>query len=760
MGFEWQKLWKSKFILKITVSLLTLNIFSVVYLNPELSALRPLNQVLQSLNQEERLAYVQDWHQQVQGLEWVSRATMEIALFGDFDFQGNEELYDEILPLYLSGDFLRYTDNIVSELELARYVYEQLTTQAGYEAFLDELIRTSRHFSMMSIFEQTPFSQANLERTIADYENMRGRLITLDLSSGVVLFTDQLVTDLLMLMFTMVVATTLFFDEKSLGLLGLIKSTPNGRFRTALAKYFTLVGSILIMGLLLYGSNLLYFGISVGFGDLTRSLQSVFITSTARLTVGQFLAVFILLKGIAFSLIALLAAIVSQVSKHFAAVYAVIAVSLLASYGMYQNISSVSMLNAFKYLNFFGLLQVENFIGHYLNLNFFGQPVSLFLASISVLALLFLVFSISLLLSFTYVRQVEVRNLATNLFGFLKVPTHGNLLRYEAFKLLVMSKGLLFILLFAIFSYVQFANVQVHLFPDEIIYRNYMAQLSGPVTQETTAFLEGERERFEQLHQELAEISALDITEQEAGLLTSPIRRQLDFEHVFWQVWERYEYLTSTGQGYFVYDRGWERLLDKDGSQATIRLLMLSTIAVLTLSSIFAMEFKGGMNRILNSTPLGRAITVKRKVLLASLVMTALFLMMEIPRVLIIVRNFGLEQSLAPASSLPFLAGVPFNLIGAALVNLGVQYVTALLLGVFICGISLQAKKPLTALFLCTFILLVPPLLDYLGIPLFKWVSLVPLFQMNGLTVWLFSGYLVVSQLMGIVIYRQLGKRF
>lgn len=782
--FEFKKLWKNPFFKGLVCCLGAFNLFALWYLNcnsigPSLSSYSSLNETLSTLNQEERLEYITDYYEALYNLNVVEQI-QHLNSFSQNEFSSpmiqqletdNPGVYEKYLPLFLEGDFLRYTDNINDELMLISDIYEEFLALNNYERYRQDIINHAQIYSGISIFETSDFSATNIAKTISDYEGMIGTLITLDLSKGIELMTQTVVTDLIGIFLALFMATKIFFEEKQKNVLGLIKATPKGRLTTGLTKTGVLLASIGIITLLLYGTHFLYVYWTVGLGDLSRSIQSVglFMSSTLPITIRHFLGYFILSKGITLVIIALTSSLLAIFMKQAALIYLISSIFFMGNYGLYLWISSTSDYNAFKYLNIFGFLRPDYFLGTYLNLNLFNRPISIYEATGVTLIASFVFLTIAVVISFCCTKKIQIKNLTWKWIKPFKLKPCSSILGYEAYKLLLVNKSLFLVLAFLGFTIYQGINTRLYISPQESSYRNYMNHLEGELTPEKVHFLETEQLRFEMLRQRIEEIDQQveegELLLEEGNLLKVSYQQQLQLEEVFNKVWHHYEHLLKHPQAHFVYDTTYTQLFDATGNQGINSVLTLTFVSILCFYTTFAMEFKGGMIKVLSTTPLGLQKTVRTKVLLAFLMTFVIFLIVEIPQFVIIYKHFGFSSLFAPAQSLIFLARIPVqvSILGYLIFFQCLKFLTTFAITLGVLFISLTAKQPFLALLNSILFLLLTPILSFLGISIFNWFSLIPIFQLNKLlaeSLGIFMLYFLLMTTTSIIIYQRFKKTF
>ena len=145
----------------------------------------------------------------------------------------------------------------------------------------------------------------------------------------------------------------LILDEKKNKLYPLLRSASRGRAEVIGAKLGVMAGITGLLVLLLYGSNYLFIFYQYGFGNLTRPLQSVtaFYESPFRLTVGQYLWMYLLLKLVVCYAAALLMIWIAQKAGTPAGAIFAISTGAVAEYLLTVLLPSVSYADGLKYIN-------------------------------------------------------------------------------------------------------------------------------------------------------------------------------------------------------------------------------------------------------------------------------------------------------------------------------------------------------------------------------------------------------------------------
>lgn len=226
---------------------------------------------------------------------------------------------------------------------LLRNQAEYLT---GFSDRLAEIQAQAENMSTVSIFAGSPYSQANIRKTAADYRRLEGLPLTLGHDRAVEQVMGVDFSDWLLGIY-MAVVVSAFLEERKRGLWNMVCASPSGRTRLAAwrlgavalaaglgAVFLTLLE--LIFGYAKYG----------GAGEMGRILQSVSIFQdfTYPMTIGWFWLFYILLRALgAFLLGAVLWFLLEAVTDR-RLVGAVWVSALFVEYALYTQLQEAALL--------------------------------------------------------------------------------------------------------------------------------------------------------------------------------------------------------------------------------------------------------------------------------------------------------------------------------------------------------------------------------------------------------------------------------
>lgn len=753
-GYELYKVWGKRSFPGLLAALLLVNLFMLWYTErPELggfpaSAYRLLQADLKGKTEREKQDEIQSAYEKatafalidaVKALELRDDAFAQLEI--DARKQAHPGLYEAYIEGYTGQFSPRYTTDPERETAFLTNVWEEMQQVSAYPAYLDSIAQKAENLSGISIFSSSDhdsFSARNIQKTAADYQGMRGTPICYDGSHGFLAATGFFVTDLLMLLLLFVLACILIFDEKQKNLFSLLRVTPRGRLPSISAKLFALGVSSAGVVIVLFGGNLLYCAATVGLGDLSRSLQSVgsFSGSALRMSVGEYLLLFLFTKWLACWVAGLLILLVSVLSRH-PAISLLSAASLFAAgYGMFAWIPAQSEWNMLKHLNPAAVLRTNEIYRQYLNFNLFDRPVNLISTVFLFLLATGILLTTCVLFAFVCKRQFHVKSISLPgkaRFMLRRGRRGASLFSQESHKLLVQNKAAWFLLLFAALTVMALPKSPDYLPSDELVYRQYMAVLSGEMTLEKQMYLDQERAVFDdaaQKSQAIAlQIQRGEISRSQAALMTRPYDAILARQPIFERVLQQVAYCKEHPGASILYTSGYLKLFA--GSGNAVSLLPLVALSVLCFASVFAMEYRNNTVRILGVTPLGRKKTAVTKLRLSILLTIPLFVLSILPELVHIGQTYGFPGLSDSVVSLPPYAGLPawLPVWGLLLLHYGFQLLGCMAVTAVICALSLRFKSGIYTAMIAFLLLGIPILLAAMGLDFALYCSLLPLFQ-------------------------------
>lgn len=706
---ELRKLLQNRFCPACLAALLALNLFLLwvegrpLPGRPAPAAYRAAGEALRGLDAFSQQSLLQQRLAQARGLyqvEWIaSRQAMDPA-GGAVLRARNEQLLLDYGPLYAAGDYPLFAASLAQEVALLTELEQECSQVAGYEAFLDEIAGKAQTLSQISIFSlegADGYARQNIRRTALAYEGMRGRPIEYAPQRGLMTALGFWWTDLLILAAILALAAALVRTERDSGMLALIRSTPCGRLKTALAKLGVLAAGLLAVLLLLYGCNLACCEALYGLGGLGRSIQSVpaLMRSTLKVSVAQYLVLFLLSKWAAAFVLGAWVLLACLAARHTLAGYLAALAFPAGCLLLRAAIPATGKLNVLKYANLASLLKNNELLGGYRNLYWFGRPVQLAAVELAAALLYGGGFVLAFCLLFARARLAAPRRKAAAARPG-RPRKHGRTLAaQERYKLFILGGAGAVLAAFAGLQLCRAAATENFIGPQEIYFARYMERLAGPVTGEKLEWLQSEGERFRPFSQ----------TGGPGGQPAAPVNYSLQQEYAaYQQVVSRFYYLRARPGAHFVYDTGYPLLLGHTG-QADLQEQVLSGFVIaLCCSAAFAAEHATGMQRVVRATPLGGRRTFWLKLRLCCNTAAAAVLLALAPRLWQVGSGYGFGGLTAPLYSLPQYPRASRNIPVFMLLftALAARLIAGWIMAVVTAALSHRLKNTLAALLLST----------------------------------------------------------
>ncbi|MCL2248846.1 MAG: hypothetical protein FWC13_06215 [Oscillospiraceae bacterium] len=678
-------------------------------------------------------------------------------------------IYDTIRPMSSEdkvtflADFIHRDEmhNIYDEVtlleneaysRLAAYITYQLTINT-HSAHLDRIDEAANRLLGTAIFGGDPhsFSARNISRTQQNFYGLRDIPIHFDVNKGLYILLNSVSSDIIIILLILFICIALITDEKDKRLFLIVKATSKGQIHTIAAKLCVMFLCVLSVSMLIFLSGVAFAEVTYGLGDVTRSLQSVplFIGSTLQLSVAEFLGLHFFAKTVGMFCIGIAVLLIAIHVKHSVILIASTAALAVLNVSL-ASIPIVSTWNILRFLNMFTLLRPHRVFGDYFNLNIFGYPVNTVPVFILFGAILFIGLGLCVCISFVKKRSLESDlNFIAKITNLRLFPTRINTSwKYFEFKKLAFTnKALIFLIAFIIMQgFFIHSQDEPHLGFHHHSARNILIMLEGPLTDQKSEFILSQRTRYDRLRTNLDRLNNELLTADENVYMiiyqdTWYYQSQINSMQGFLMVYERYEHIRANSHAKFLYDAGYARLFGLRVSDAGLHAgVLLILLLILSLSGMFAMEYKTGMYKILNSTLHGHIDTVRIKLLLSSGFTLIAFIFASLPELLYIGRFFGYRGLNFPLASItPTGMGEFPSFVDNLPIWVYIVFLLSMRLTVFmgisliILALSLKIRNVAYTVLASAGLLLLPVFLHLFGFELLNPISLVNLITLNPL---------------------------
>ena len=584
------------------------------------------------------------------------------------------------------------TSDIYAEHKLFSNVMERVEPIACYDAILNEIDENAETLLLTGRYEPDTFGHRNILKSREQYRGLSDVQPEVLYSGAVELLPGGRITDLILILFCLLVGLELITSEKTNGTLQLIKPTFRGGYRLITSK--VLAGLVLALAgtFLLYGMNLVIGFLRCGMISMDAPIQSVFsfIRSPWRISIGMYVLGFFCTKFLWAASITAIVYLACSLGK-----------SVLESCGIFLILCAPLSL----------LLIGDTVVlfSEYRNHNLFGWPVSSFFSSILVMLT---VSAAGFLLTAGIHKNTSpiIADRRSRNTGSLR-RVSVNLISYEAQKLFLMNGAVWVLAGLMAVQTVAYLNFNAYLSPQERLYMAYSEKLEGKASPEKDAFLEEEAARFVDLHAQMEEytdaLSNGQMQQETFEALTSGINRQLESEEVFLRAKNQYDRMKAQGYDY-VCQTGFERLLGPEGREdALILLIQMMITLILGLASIHAGETETNMIFLLNSVP-GNQESRKVKGMLATVYAVTAAVITFAPHITAIVKNYGLPGLFACGYSVPLLRMGTQTVLAGLCIYAAIAISLAILTAHLVSWISEKSGSIVSTVVMSSTLLLIP----------------------------------------------------
>ncbi len=648
--------------------------------------------------------------------------------------------YDEI-----SGQWkgmLRHLDNVIDVTEGAMIRYESVGATDlpvyGYES----------HFNSV-------------------YTSLREELGRLDpgfgYESGWTATFYYLELPVFMFAFLLLAAGVIFLNERSVGLLPVIRTTRGGRMKTAAAKLGALLTVSVCAAILFSAAQLLTTYLTVGLSDPSVSVHVTRWECPYPLSVGEYFLAVTAGRCVAAAAFSCAVALVSVVSFSHVATYAFGVLFIGANVYM----SSMEVGSSSGLPNLVDLAG-HTLIEHYSEVLVFGRYESTLAVTLA-LALGIIAVSGAALVLFGGQRsfipsprrlsalaaEVRVRvfgaadRLREKLSARLPHKRHTSLFRWELYRMLPVGTVLLLIILYGASVFTSVSRYGEPLSERWSEYEDYVKEnFIGPVDEEKSEEILALRDEktylssSEGIEYMMGEFGSGNITLDEYSEFLNSIDGLRDEALALETLADRVEYLDGLREqngtvGWAMPDAMLTRVLDRG-----VNWFLLFAVIVL-FSRTYAQDYakkssEGEFYSILRTTRHGRRRLFRVRYGAVAAAAFALALLFECTDLFIGVAHTDYISKVlgAPASSLPTFGAVRGLSVGGLLaVEALLRTLPYVLLALICASASFALRRVSTALFAVAAVTLLPYAIAYMGQPLFRYADVIPMFSGGELLV-------------------------
>lgn len=633
-------------------------------------------------------------------------------------------------------------DKIVAELSEQFELTEnemRLRAQAeylmGYTGYLEQIQEQAYKMQHSSIFaaDTDSFVYRNIIKTAKDFADCSG--------NGIRLGYDRPIRDWLAFSWAdwgflaaVLLLVMSFLDDRKKGLAAIVRTCPAGRGNLQVSRLMILLFYCAGMTLLLYYLPLaLSLIMDGGWEDLARPVQSLaeFQKCTAQLTIAGFLFQFLFVKTACGFLIGILIWFALSFLEQVQLSWILTVAGLSIEYLLYTFVPAHSILSPLRHLNVFSFLFTSKLYTEYVNINLFSYPIR---KSTMLLSLLFLgAIILSLVITYVLPKRYPFGNQDRlgrwlhlwNRMGDVILRRLG-MLGFEWYKMLFLTAGGIILIVGFLFSRDLPLNSGAYSRLEDSVYRQYVAQVQGPVTQDT----------YEYITQARAVLESSDM--DTSASMEALFRLEQTIEGLPDGAWIVDDTLFLNIYG----SKGWYA----QRNTALIALIILCAC----LSSLFSAEQDCDLRKVLHSTPRGRARLFWAKYAVAVSVTVLVWLMVFVQEWRIASALLGETILNAPGVSIGMLkefTGTVGDFMTTLCISKGISLLIPMNLCVFIAEHSERFEK---AFLISGVLLLIPATAFRFGVHVLRFIT--PLSFVADNTVCLLQTNGIISLLLWTVI--------
>lgn len=552
----------------------------------------------------------------------------------------------------------------------------------SYPSFIDGMEERAKRLQGTSFYkDRESYAYRNLVKSCKDFAPFSRIVLEAGSCFGLKALAGYNGSVLFVLLYLAVLAYYVLFFERDMNLLLLLKGSRKGHAPLAAAKLSVMAFGAFFYTFFLEGSAVLLLGWMYGYGNLGRAVQSlsIFRNCIYSLTVGEMLAVTVLVRAVAAVVFACVLFCIGMLLKNEFIAAALACVVLGVEYIVSRFFSINGSFGGIKCVNPFYCWDIRQVLGEYYNLNIWGYPVGKNLCAGFMAALLVPVFCVVGIFAFHKTCQVRTGGRIEVFLQWLRGRTgflgrHTGLLYFEFYKMLVQQKKGIVLAILIIWGIYEIHGVyeqEYYATAREASYHYYIGRIQGLVTEETFAFMEEEEASMQKKWDELMKIDGTsDGDETRRIMIMAELER---YEEAFSLVQEQLEKLQEKKgdikEKYLLDEMAYEDLWQDTKTDITLWFFGAAVI-IYFISGIYALDEKKKMQNLLRSTRNGREHLNRSRSYCAIICTGVLFFIMELPLFLRYAKIDGFStagQRLCDITNTSFSAGMPLGCMVALL---------------------------------------------------------------------------------------------
>ena len=610
------------------------------------------------------------------------------------------------------------------------YFYElsrQVNYINSYPKFIGEMDKRAFSQSEFSVFKDN-FSYRNLFKTAEDFRGLKQIKLSIGNDIPVTSALSYKFGDYFLIVIVFLSCVYLFLQDKESLTDRLIRSSKKGRIETISAKFIALFIITLFVCVIFSAGIFTAGGYLYGDFDLTRQIQSVsdFQNCNLNLNIGQFCVLSLLCRAISMLLSASIFALLFIIFSNTSFVYLISALLISSEYFLYNSALNTTFSDYFKYINIFYASDSSCFLGKYINISIFNEPVSVYALDILVFSFLIILSTVISCVYYCLKANEKTKIVLPRPLAKIKDCFHftgsAYILNGERYKFFWVNKMLIFsavIVLLAVLSSLNTIEYP-YLNAGDVPYKAYMEKLEGDLTADKEKFIERENKYFKKLNMRVEDIDNDEsLSVQTREVLINTINRILEtegsaFERVNNQ-YKRLKTLNTEGiEAKFIDENLYADFIN-NSEREWVSLVLIILLMLVSVPFVFTVEYKRNMINLIQPTRNGKLRLYFDKLSIVFFAVITEFICVYAPYFISFLKSFGANSLRTPIVCINvFKCAVgKISVLNAFLLNMLCYFSVVTLSAMAIVIFSVFLKNHMLTLVISTITLVMPCILIF-----------------------------------------------
>lgn len=570
-----------------------------------------------------------------------------------------------LLILCFVNVFLDIKNVDVEKREFEKEKETQIEKMNEYNQYLENISFNAEAISDFSLFsENNDYQIKSVKKIVNAYEKVKNVNPQYGNYVAIEKVTSLGFSDVIVILIVLQCVIVLMNLDRSYGMLMLLKSCRKGRTKLSFGKIGALLLATFLIQVIAFGVRFVTCVLALGCGNLMMPVQSVpaFYESVLPMNILTYLVVFVFLKTLAIFSFGLFIFILSILFINNGILYAVTGITLSVSMITNLRIQWDYAIALLKIMSPVTLINVRSFTSKYYNVNLLGEPFNVLMVEIIVIGIYIVLFTL-----------LAVKLFNTKLLFYIDVTRFKKKAQYknrkpvgmlvmEYKKLLIKNKGLLLLIILCMIQGALLNGVDTSIEGNEKYYSNYMSELQGEQSGKTEEYIEKEKKYYKEVEWKYKEKQEQFLNGQigDTALMIAEDQYQLNMMPYdsFKKVLGQRKYLNQLEKnvgirGWYVNDLGIKYLIYPEKKYPEkISWIFMFLIMIILVVLCMGYEEQTGMKKLSDTTLYGGKKLLKKKIWVCITISLIVFLISNLPFLILIIHSYDFGGVIAPVNSL------------------------------------------------------------------------------------------------------------